>query len=301
MKLYLIKQSLLSTDRDQLSAPYVAILSSEEWQKEHEWFQLEMDLELENEKMTSAVVGYDTLSGSFSIPDRADLQKEDDCFRFVLDERGIVFIDDSGYVQKKVDYIQKNKKWTLPSLERFLYDFLDSIVYRDLRIMEQFEDVLDEMESSLLRGELSVDAAKLNMIRSELRYLLIHYDQLLDLSLELEENENEFFAEENLRYFHQFLSRVERLQQTASYLRDYTTQIRDLSQQNNDIRQNRIMTILTVVTTIFMPLTLIAGWYGMNFKYMPELNSVYAYPLVILVSVLIVIVSLWYFRKKHWL
>ena len=94
---------------------------------------------------------------------------------------------------------------------------------------------------------------------------------------------------------------MERLRSTASYLRDYSVQIRDLNQQNNETRQNNIMTILTIVTSIFMPLTLIAGWYGMNFKYMPELNSVYAYPLVILISVLIVLVSLWYFKKKHWL
>ena len=67
------------------------------------------------------------------------------------------------------------------------------------------------------------------------------------------------------------------------------------------IKQNRIMTILTVVTTIFMPLTLIAGWYGMNFRYMPELDSVWGYPVIIAVSILIVIGSLLFFKKKKWL
>ena len=61
------------------------------------------------------------------------------------------------------------------------------------------------------------------------------------------------------------------------------------------------MTLLTIVTTIFMPLTLIAGWYGMNFIYMPELSSRWGYPIVIGVSVLIVIVSLVFFKKKKWL
>ncbi|MBQ1393912.1 MAG: magnesium transporter CorA, partial [Lachnospiraceae bacterium] len=68
-----------------------------------------------------------------------------------------------------------------------------------------------------------------------------------------------------------------------------------------DVKQNRIMTVLTVVTTIFMPLTLIAGWYGMNFKYMPELETNMGYPVVIAVSLSIVIVSLIYFKKKKWL
>ena len=58
---------------------------------------------------------------------------------------------------------------------------------------------------------------------------------------------------------------------------------------------------LTVITSIFMPLTLIAGWYGMNFKYMPELEHEAAYPIVIAVSIVIVIVCLIFFKKKKWL
>ena len=61
------------------------------------------------------------------------------------------------------------------------------------------------------------------------------------------------------------------------------------------------MTLLTVITSIFLPLTLIAGWYGMNFRYMPELGWVWGYPAVILVSILIVVLSLIWFKKKKWL
>ena len=61
------------------------------------------------------------------------------------------------------------------------------------------------------------------------------------------------------------------------------------------------MTLLTVITSIFMPLTLIVGWYGMNFKYMPELEKKAAYPIVIIVSIVIVILSLIFFKKKKWL
>ena len=84
-------------------------------------------------------------------------------------------------------------------------------------------------------------------------------------------------------------------------LLDYTSQIRDSYESRLDVKQNRIMTVLTVVTTIFMPLTLIVGWYGMNFRYMPELESRWGYPIVIAVSVLIVVLSLIFFKKKKWL
>ncbi|MBP5379903.1 MAG: magnesium transporter CorA, partial [Ruminococcus sp.] len=121
------------------------------------------------------------------------------------------------------------------------------------------------------------------------------------LGQELEENENDFFNEDNTRYFHLFTQRVSRLHEIAASLRDYSIQIRDLYQSQLDVKQNRIMALLTVITSIFMPLTLIAGWYGMNFKYMPELEHKAAYPIVIAVSIAIVIISLIFFRKKKWL
>ena len=78
-------------------------------------------------------------------------------------------------------------------------------------------------------------------------------------------------------------------------------QLRDLYKAHIDIKQNRIMTVLTVVTTVFMPLTLIVGWYGMNFKYMPELEWRLGYPIVIVISLIIVAGSLLFFKLKKWL
>ena len=84
-------------------------------------------------------------------------------------------------------------------------------------------------------------------------------------------------------------------------LREYVAQLRDLIQARLDVKQNKIMTVLTVITSIFLPLTLIAGWYGMNFKYMPELEWKYSYPAVIVISAVIVVVCLWWFKRKKWL
>ena len=66
------------------------------------------------------------------------------------------------------------------------------------------------------------------------------------------------------------------------------------------IRQNDIMKILTIVTTIFLPLSLLAGWYGMNFEYMPELHWRYGYVGVLVAAVLIVIFSMILFRRKRY-
>ena len=91
---------------------------------------------------------------------------------------------------------------------------------------------------------------------------------------------------------------VIRLREESQLLREYCTQIQSLFQSEIDIRQNRIMQILTIVTTIFLPLTLLVGWYGMNFSGMPELHWKYGYPAIILVSVAVVVLSLWVCKKK---
>ena len=67
-----------------------------------------------------------------------------------------------------------------------------------------------------------------------------------------------------------------------------------------DLRQNKIMKVLTVVTTIFLPLSLIVGWYGMNFP-MPEFDWAFGYPAVILLSAAVVIFCVWLFKRKKFL
>ena len=157
------------------------------------------------------------------------------------------------------------------------------------------------MEGAISNEKGEMVSERVNEIRTEIRDLRVHYEQLLDFGQELEENENSFFKQDNLRYFRLFSNRIDRLRDSAVAISDHASQIRDIYKAHLDIKQNRIMTVLTIVTTIFMPLTLIAGWYGMNFRYMPELDSEWGYPIAITVSLLIVVGSLVFFKLKKWL
>ena len=303
---YLIRSTLTPVAREKLaerSAPYVAVLTRSQWLIERGSFDMGIDIDPFAHRIhsTKAEVNYDSLTGSFSIPDRVDLEAGETRFAFALDEKGIVFIDDSGYAAKTVEQISRLKRWRLPSLERFLYDFLEQIVIDDRELIERYDRELDAMEDAVNLDKDEDVTDRLGEIRSHIRDLRIHYEHLLDFTQELEENENNFFIPENLRYFRLFFNRVERLRSATVAIADHANQIRDIYKAHLDVRQNRIMTVLTVVTTIFMPLTLIVGWYGMNFRYMPELDSQWGYPVVIAVSLVILIGSLVYFKKKKWL
>ena len=282
---------------------FVAVLTTPEWELERESFDMGIELDPDTRDIhnTKAEVNYDSLTGSFQIPDREDLRGKEFCFAFALDEKGVVFIDDSGKAEQMIDFIRRTKRWREPSLERFLYDFLEQIVARDLSIMERYESELNQIEDEVLSSDGQGNLARVNEIRSDIRRLLVHYEQLMDMTQELEENENGFFSEDNLRYIHLFMNYLTRRHSTATSLRDYTIQVRDLHNTQLEVRQNKTMTLLTVITTIFMPLSLIAGWYGMNFKYMPELDAIWAYPTLFIVSIFILVIELMYFKKKKWL
>ena len=282
---------------------YVAVLTTPEWNRERERFDMGIELEPDagNIHNTKAEVNYDSLTGTFQLPDRENIESNDFRFAFALDEKGIVFIDDSGKAQQMIDAIRRTRRWRKPSLERFLYDFLEQIVEDDLSIMERYEAELNRIEDAILNSEEHKDLGRVTEIHNDIRKLLVHYEQIIDMTQELEENENGFFSEENLRYIHLFMNLIARRHDSAASLRDYTMQVRDLYHAQLEVRQNRIMTLLTVITTIFMPLTLIVGWYGMNFRYMPELEWRFGYPVVIVVSIIIAVSCLLFFKKKKWL
>ena len=282
----------------------VAILTTSEWTRDRDRFDIGIELELDPSDIhnTKAEVNYDSLTGTFRIPDRKNIGTNDYRFAFALDEKGIVFIDESGKAEQMIKDIRRKKRWRMPSLERFLYDFLEQIVENDLSVLESYEAELNLIEDSILINTLKPeDLVRVNEIHSDIRKLLIHYEQIIDMTHELEENENGFFSEENLRYIHLFMNLLTRRHDSAASLRDHTMQVRDLYHAQLEVRQNRIMTLLTIVTTIFMPLTLLVGWYGMNFRYMPELEWRFGYPVVIVMSIFIAIACLLFFKKKKWL
>lgn len=302
---YLIKETLTAVDLKtaiEEKEQYVAILTQAEWAEHAEDFDMGIDMLVEIESdTTKAEVNYDSLTGSFSIPNRDCISGKCMEFAFALDERGIVFIDDSGYAKQMAEQIEKTKRWKFPCLERFLYDFMEQTVHLDLKMLQDYESKLEKLEDSILKEDTEDVIPFLNDIRSDLLDLRTHYEQLIDLGQELEENENHFFEDSNLRYFRLFTSRVERYKDQVLALREYSMQIRDLYQTQVDNKQNKIMTALTVITTIFFPLSIITGWYGMNFEHMPELSYSWAYPTLFGICVLIVLSGLLYFKKKKWL
>lgn len=302
---YSIEEKLVKrTKKECLSgtAQYVAVLTSKQWEEEKDSYSMVVDMDIVYGANTTKVeINYDSLTGNFCIPDRQNIAGDSYTFAFVLDENGVVFIDDGSYVNRIVEEVQRSKKWRFPSLERFLYDFMEKMVSEDLKTIEEYDAKLEVLEKEILEDQDEDVIEKLNEVRDDMLDLKTHYEQMIDLVQELEENENNYFKEENLRYFHLLCNRLERYYNRILALREHGVQVRDLYQNRIDEKQNKIMAVLTIITTIFFPLSLVTSWYGMNFEYMPELAIRWAYPALVVICAAIIVTELIIFKKKKWI
>lgn len=185
------------------------------------------------------------------------------------------------------------------SAEHILSLFFEFLLKKHKEEHDQLEDLIEELDNDILNDNLQNFNQRITGIRNRIRYLLQYDEQFSDVCEELLEDENDLFAREQLHHLRICSDRVERLGQHTRTLRDYSVQVRESYQAQVDIRLNRMMYIFTIVTVIFLPLTLIVGWYGMNFTGMPELHWRYGYPFVIILSLVSIGICVWSIYRKR--
>ena len=185
--------------------------------------------------------------------------------------------------------------------EELLYRFFVRLLKGDMVHLDQLEADISDGENDVLSGAHEAYLDRIIAWRQELLRLKRYYEQLDSIFDELSVNDNGLLEKQSTRRFTNLGNRMERYLNAVQSLRESVAQLREAYQSQLSIQQNDLMKIFTVVTAVFLPLTLLAGWYGMNFSNMPELHWKYGYPAVILLSVVIVAVLLVYFKKKKWL
>lgn len=226
------------------------------------------------------------LYGTLYIPCLLDILGSRYRILFFVNQKHIVILDDDEFSMRIIGRIRRQRTHQGATRELFLYNFLAECIAMDMPMLHRYERRLMQMEETILDGKIDGVDQKILPLRRELLTLRVYYDEMMDLGKALEENENHFFAKKQLKYFGTVSDRADRLMSRTVHLLDYAQQVRDAYQAEVDARQNENMKFLTVLSTIFFPLTLITGWYGMNFEDMPELQG--GYPGVILFSLLVV-------------
>ena len=184
------------------------------------------------------------------------------------------------------------------TLQRLVAGLFREIVIEDPDIHEDLEKQSDALEKEVFDARAPHFRQQTLQLGKELLTLNRYYEQLININEHLEENSNDLFAEDELRSFALLNERMLRYRDNVQLLRDRLTQAQQSYQAQLDYQLNKSMKMLSLVTTICLPLSLIAGWYGMNFTAMPELKWRYGYLYVIGLSVAVVSLVIILLKRK---
>ncbi|MFH0799604.1 MAG: magnesium/cobalt transporter CorA [Pseudomonadota bacterium] len=181
------------------------------------------------------------------------------------------------------------------------YALVDSVVDRLFTITEKFGDEIDDLEDALLGKPSPETLHRIHALKKDLLFLRRAVWPLRELIGGLQRGESELVGEHVRMYLRDVYDHVAYLIDTVETFRDMLSGMLDIYLSSINNRMNEVIKVLTMIATIFMPLTFIAGVYGMNFKFMPELDWRYGYPAVWAAMISVTLAMFAFFRKKRWI
>ena len=293
------------------------IISSAEFRQQQDGSRLcrEMLHSLKSIRYCKAEAEGNALAGIMRIPRKSTERTPLACFGFYMTKKELVLISDEPAFGSHVAKHRQRIDSARSPEELLLLLFAGSIA-DDVLFLSHIDMAMDEMEEKLLAGKDRDFLHELTKFRRKLSELNAFYVQLGEMADDFQaqagaQADEQVGAQAGKQAGDELISdrlawqtmaeRLERLQSYVSLLHEYALQLTELYQSEQAAKQNRVISILTVVTTIFLPLTLLTGWYGMNFAAMPELDWKYGYLCAIGAAVLIVVGEIIYFKKKKML
>jgi magnesium transporter len=216
-------------------------------------------------------------------------EKEGDLFGPLRDR---IRLDQGRIRKKKADYL--------------LYRLIDLIVDNYYAVLDAIGLQIETIEEEIYKNSTDQQFKKIQKLKKELIFLRKALYPLRDAMSKLIKDESGFIEEANLRYYADVYDHVVHIIDSLDTYKDLTSGLMDIYINTLNTRMNEVMKVLTIISTIFIPLTFIVGVYGMNFNTeksalnMPELNSPYGYPVVMGVMFIIFVGLIGYFRYKKW-
>jgi magnesium transporter len=180
------------------------------------------------------------------------------------------------------------------------YAILDQTVDEYLPLIDRVEDEIDALEDIVLAHPTPTTLQRILQLKHAIMTIRRIISPQREVLNRLSRDEFPQIDAYSRIYFRDIYDHLVRIQDMTESLRDIVAGDLDIYLNSTSLRLNEVMKALTIVSTIFLPLSFVAGVYGMNFQYMPELSQRWAYPLVWLVFFLITTGMLWFFKKRKW-
>lgn len=234
-----------------------------------------------------------------NLPDHRLKEGKSSGITIFVTERGILIFCDTQHLMERIQTELTAPRQNLTA-EKILSSLFEGILSEDAAYLAQLEAGVEQLEDDVLLDKRQKDyTKKILRLRKRLMSLKRHYERVTDVFERLMLNENSLLSLRGIKSLQIPYGRAGRLYQEVLHLLDYVTQVREAYQAEVDISLNQTMKLFTVLAAVFLPLTLIAGWYGMNFD-MPEYRWAGGYPVIIAFSIAVIIICILYFKRKKW-
>lgn len=186
-------------------------------------------------------------------------------------------------------------------IDYLAYALMDTIVDGYFSVLETLDEKIETTEDEITLNTTPTTLQNLHLLKREVLYLRKLAWPLRDALAALERNESVFIKEPIQIYLKDVHDHIIRVIDTVEAFHEILSDMLDIYLSSISNKMNEVMKVLTVISTIFIPLTFIVGVYGMNFKYMPELGWRGGYFGVLVIMLIIGLVMVLYFKKKKWL
>jgi magnesium transporter len=215
----------------------------------------------------------------------------------------ISFQESSGGIFEPVKERLRKDKGRIRKMgpDFLLYALMDTVVDNYLIVLENINERVEELEEELISRPEPGTLEAIHNFKRELIFLKKSLWPLRDLIGILERGESELIQEKTTVYFKDVYDHTIHMIDTVETYRDLVSGMMEVFLTSISNRMNEVMKMLTIIATIFIPLTFIAGVYGMNFNYMPELSWRYGYFMALLIMLMVGIVMLIWFKRKNFL
>ncbi|MBW8382470.1 MAG: magnesium/cobalt transporter CorA [Youngiibacter sp.] len=181
-----------------------------------------------------------------------------------------------------------------------MYSLLDAIVDGYFEVLEVLGERIDKVEGDILQISSTETLHEIRLIKRNLMYIHKYTWPLREVTSWLGKDSTELIRPATELYIRDVYDHIIQIIDTNETYRELLAGLIDLNLTSVSYRLNEVMKVLTIISTLFIPLTFIAGVYGMNFKYMPELYWEYGYYATWIVMVIIAVSMLIFFKKKKW-
>lgn len=181
------------------------------------------------------------------------------------------------------------------------YSLMDAIVDSYFGVLERLGERIELLEEALVTNPRPETLKTLHHLKSEMIFLRKSVWPLREVIGALERGESPLIQESTGIYLRDVYDHTIQVIDAVETYRDMLSGMLDIYLSSISNRMNQIMKVLTIIATIFIPLTFIVGVYGMNFRYMPELEWAWGYPAVLLFMLGVVVLMLIYFRRNRWI